>query len=199
MTRNKLDNEAYILEQCAKGDTTAFKELFLRFYEQVLGLSLIMTKSPEMAEDLAQEIFTKVWENRERLSGVREFRPYLNTVTRNHVRDFLRKKVFTAANETYLENYFLQSTGAADELIVEKQMIFHLDEALARLTPQSRQVFLLSRQEGLTHREIAERLNISETTSKSHVVKALASVRLYLHQYYPDIFQLVVVIFLVFF
>lgn len=181
------NNERFNLDQCAKGDIIAFNKLFHKYYEQVLGLSLIMTKSPEMAKDLAQEIFTKIWENRQRLAEVREFRPYLNTVTRNHVRDFLKKRVFTIENESYLENYFLQSAGSADEFIISKQLELHLDEAVSQLPAQARKVFLLSRKEGLTHREIAARLKVSETTTKSHMVKALAAIRLYLQQFYPDL------------
>jgi RNA polymerase sigma-70 factor (family 1) len=188
LTGKSLDNEALILGQCARGDIAAFNTLFLAYYEQVLGLSLIMTKSPELAQDLAQEIFTKIWEKKEKLAEVREFRPYLNTVTRNHVRDFLKRKVFIAANDQYLENFFLESTDTAEQLIIEKQMEVHLEEAISRLPQQARQVFLLRRREGLTHREIAERLKISETTSKSHIVKALATVRRYLRQFYPDLF-----------
>lgn len=199
MSDNNADSEAFILVQCATGDVTAFNTLFNTYYDQVLGLSLIMTKSPEYAQDLTQEIFTKIWENKEKLAEVRQFRPYLNTVTRNHVRDFLKRKVFIIENDQYFENFFVESAGSAEQLFADQQMRIHLEEAITRLPRQAREVFLLSRQQGLTHREIAERLNISETTSKSHIVKALAVLRSYLRQFYPDLLQFLPIYFSVFF
>jgi RNA polymerase sigma-70 factor (family 1) len=196
---NSLDNEAFILGECAQGSVAAFNTLFHRYYDQVMGLSLLMTKSPEHAQDLTQEIFTKIWENKEKLAEVRQFRPYLNTVTRNHVRDFLKRKVFVVENDQYFENFFVESAGTAEQLFTDKQMEMHLNEAITRLSPQAREVFTLGRQQGLTHRQISERLKISETTSKSHMVKALAVLRSYMRQLYPDLFQYITIYFSIFF
>jgi RNA polymerase sigma-70 factor (family 1) len=176
-------NEAQLLQRLASGEQHAFRQIFEHYWDQVYAVGLKISKSPELAKDLAQETFMKLWQQRAQLKDVTNFRAYLNVLSRNLAIDHLRKKVFTPDNEDYLLNYFredaIASTGNAE--YKELEQILH--EAVNELPPQMQQVFRLSRFEGLSHAEIATRMNITLVTSKSYMVRALAAIRKHLSRY----------------
>lgn len=176
-----------MLRQVARGDHQAYRILFDYYFRHVYGLALRFTKSPELAEDLVQEIFARLWMGRTSLLTVREFRPYLNTVAINLLRDHLKKKTIITEDESYLLNYFGDSSPSVEEKIAFKELEKIIWEAIDQLSPQLKRAFLLSRYQEMTHAEIAEKMNISIITSKSHIVRALASIRKYLQQHYPQI------------
>jgi RNA polymerase sigma-70 factor (ECF subfamily) len=182
-----LENETILLRQVAKGDHQAYRILFDHYFRHVYGLALRFTKSPELAEDLAQDIFTRLWTHRSALISVREFRPYLNTVAINLVRDYLKKRVVITENEPYLLAYFGDPSPSTEEKIALKDLEKIIREAIDQLSPQLKTAFILSRYQELTHAEIAEKMHISVITSKSHIVRALASIRKYLQQHYPQL------------
>lgn len=176
-------NEIQLFQRLSAGDQLAFRKIFEFYWDQIFAVGLKILKSPELAKDLAQDTFMKVWQNREQLHEIRNFRAYLNVLSRNLAIDQLRKKVFTVENEEYLLSYFSVETTAPvkDAEFKELEMLLH--EAVNHLPPQMQQVFRLSRFEGLSHAEIAARMNITRVTSKSYMVRALAAIRTYLAQY----------------
>lgn len=185
-----LYNETELLQCLSAGDEKAFREIFERYWDQVHAVGLKILKSPELAKDLAQDTFMKVWHNREQLRDVKNFRSYLNTVSRNLAIDHLRKKVFTVENEDYLLAYFSDDAGSPNEDAECKELEQLLHRAVDHLPAQMQQVFRLSRFEGLSHAEIASRMNITRVTSKSYMVRALGAVRKYLSRYRYEQFLL---------
>jgi RNA polymerase sigma-19 factor, ECF subfamily len=177
MNSNSLPD---ILKRAANNDETAFREIFLGYWPQVYGTSLKLTKSRELAKDLAQEIFVKLWDNRLKLGDVKNLEAYLFTLSKNYVIDYLRKKVLDTSNAEFLEDYFSDEGMGPDRKLELKEMESVLHEAVKNLTPQLKQVFSLHRFEGLNHEQIAARLNISKTSSKTYVVRALAEIRKYI-------------------
>jgi len=176
-------NEAHLLLRLASGEQDAFRQIFERYWDQAYAVGLKISKSPELAKDLAQETFMKVWHQRAQLKDVTNFRAYLNVLSRNLAIDHLRRKVFTAENEDYLLNYFQEETTASTGDAEYKELEQILHEAVNELPPQMQQVFRLSRYEGLSHAEIAARMNITLVTSKSYMVRALAAIRKHLSRY----------------
>ena len=127
----------------------------------------------------------KIWVGREKLPEISCFSAYLNTITRNHIYNALRK----LANEELLLEKLLSPSSAAyrPDTAIENMSLRELQEALQKvmdtLTPQQKKVFELSRMEGLKHEEIALRLNISRETVKKHVSEALRVIRGQLQRY----------------
>lgn len=183
LSPSSLYNEAQLLQLLSAGDPIAFRQVFELHWDQVHAVGLKILKSPELAKDLAQDIFMKVWHNREQLKDVSNFRAYLNVLSRNMAIDHLRKKVFTADNEDYLLAYFSEDAPAPAKDAEYKELEQILHEAVDHLPPQMQQVFRLSRFEGLSHAEIAARMNITRVTSKSYMVRALAAIRKHLSHY----------------
>lgn len=171
--------ESTLLSRVAKGEEDAFRALFTEYRHQVYHIARKLLQSDEKAEDALQEIFLKIWLNREKLPEIHSFGAYLNTITRNYLYNALRRLAY--------EEVFLQqstqpgftSDGREDILspLVLRELRELLQKVIATLTPQQRRVFELSRMEGLRHDEIATLLDISKETVKKHLGEALRIVR----------------------
>lgn len=184
---HQLEDEKELLQQVARADQEAFSKLYEHYARHVYGLALRLMKSPEIAEDLTQEIFVRVWVKRAQLLAVQQFSPWLNAITRNLAMDYLRKKVAVPENEEYMTSFFMDTAPSVEEQLALKQLEGAIQQAVDQLSPQLKTAFMLSRFQGLTHMEIAQRMNISPITSKSHLVRALAVIRKYLEENFPEI------------
>jgi len=189
-------NEQELLLRIATGDHLAYREIFERYWNKVYAIGLRLSKSPELAKDLAQETFIKIWNNRDKLPAVTNFSAFLFTVARHLAIDHLRKKVFTTNNEDYLVEYFSDETITPHEKAEYKELEKLLNSAVNNLPTQLQQVFRLSRFEGLSHAEIALRMNITRITSKSYMVRALYAIRKYLSQYNNEQFTIILAVFI---
>ena len=164
-----------VLLLLAAGDKEAYAAVFEKYWDSVYGFALRLTKSPEMARDLAQDIFLKLWDHRHKLPEVRSFPSFLYTVTRNLVHDYLRKKVFRESNKDTLIHYFSREEELAPELLESKELDNLLYACINKLPPKLKQVLKLGRLEGLSHEEIAARMGITPQSSKTYMVRALAA------------------------
>ncbi|UPK72091.1 RNA polymerase sigma factor [Chitinophaga filiformis] len=176
-----LDNKHYIdqelLQLVADGDRQAYQYLFETYWGQVFGACLHLTKSPEQAKDLTQDIFLKIWDHRQKLPAVRNFDSYIYTIARNLVRDQLRTAIFRESNREFLLHYFSAKGVSPQEILEEKQLSEKVKAAISSLPLKLQQVFTLSQLEGLSHKEIAGRLDISPLSSKTYMVRALLLLR----------------------
>lgn len=167
-----------LLQRVAEGDKDAFGLLFDRYYNKVLSYALTYRNNYAAAEDGAQEIFLKVWRQRERLAGLRSFQDYLFILTRNAMIDALRKKAVEISGGQL-------PTDLADELITPEQRLDYREtyalimRGVQELSPQQREVFRLSRLENRSNAEIAEELGIARTTVRWHLAAALSALRAY--------------------
>ncbi|MGN6418011.1 MAG: RNA polymerase sigma factor [Pseudobacter sp.] len=193
MPEIKLYNEKQLLLQIAAGDAAAYANIFDFYSKHVYVLSLKFTKDPAMAEDLTQEIFTRLWVNRQKLAEVHNFKAFLNTVSRNLLRNYLRKKVLSPENETYLAGYFRESSANAQDRLEFKELEAALNQAIGTLPEQLKKVFTLSRVEGLSHEEIANRLGISRISVKSYIFRALLIIREHLGRRHPFLLHVLLV------
>ena len=155
----------------------AYQQLFDLYWDQVYGIGLRLTKTPEQAKDLAQDIFLKLWDSRTKLTEVRDFRSYLFVITRNLIHDQVRTKIFHESNREFLTKYFAYNESSPQELLEQKELGEALDAAIRKLPSRLRQVLNLRRMEGLSHVEIAKRLNITTISSKTYMVRALMALR----------------------
>lgn len=187
-------DEPELLLRLSNGEQEAYRQLFDLYWNQVYAIGLKLSKSPELAKDMAQETFIKIWNHRGSLPEVTNFRSFLFTISRNLVIDHLRRKVFTTGNEDYLAAYFSDDASTPQEAVEYKDLEQLMNRAINHLPPQLQQVFRLSRFEGLSHAEIAMRMNITRITSKSYMVRALYSIRKYLSQYGEEQFLLLVLV-----
>lgn len=158
-----------------KGDMLAFDTIYERYCKRLYGFVLRYIKQEADAEEIVQEVFIKIWEARSRIDVYSSFESFIFTIAYNTTISLLRKRV---NEKKYLEHLgSLQQLSNGNEIIDEiqfNQLNEKIQSLLNELTPRQKEIFLLSREEGLTHDEIAKKLNISANTVKNHMVTALS-------------------------
>lgn len=174
-------SEQLILKKVADGDPEAFQELFNTYWDSVFASGLYFLKSGDLAKDLAQEVFIKIWMTRDRLVHVKQFEPYLHRISKNLFLDNLRKRLVTTSR---LEE---DHERRADELNPQRQLELNelegfIGRAIDFLPAQMQTAFKLSRFHGLTHEEIAGKMKISKVTSQNYIARSLIIIRRYLTQ-----------------
>ncbi|SEW54232.1 RNA polymerase sigma factor [Chitinophaga arvensicola] len=173
-------DENRMLELLAKGSEYAFTELFSRYRTKVYSVAFRFLRSQAAAEEVVQDVFLKCWLKREALTEVKNLDAYLKTVTRNLVLNRFRKLANEAAAQQELSRRDIM-VNDTDHLILDHQYQEIIQAALGQLPPQQREVYRLAKEEGLSHEAIAARMQISTVTVKSHMARALQSIRRYLN------------------
>ncbi|GGC22491.1 DNA-directed RNA polymerase sigma-70 factor [Parapedobacter defluvii] len=183
MNTDEDKNEKELLAQIQYGSQLAFRLLFERYHPFVYAFSRRITHSEELAEEIVQDVFLKIWLDRERLNTVDHFPAYLNRIVRNHCFNVLRK----LASETKHMAEHLVGFEEADHSTVEnldyKDVKRILDEAVESLPAQQKRVYQLCHQEGLKYEEAAERLNLSPQTVHAYMKEALRKIRAHFKNY----------------
>jgi len=164
--------EKELLLLIADSNEQAFHLIYKQYFGKVYAMALSYMPDALAAQDIVQEVFTRVWLYRRQLSDINQFEPWLITVTRNLLLNELRKKAPP-------RNPVVPATDPHETLDYRELEIL-LSKAIAALSTRQRQVYQLSRVEGYSHKEIAAQLGISVDVSREHLSKALASIRAYL-------------------
>lgn len=181
------DTNSDLLKQVAEGSEAAFGRLF-ELYHRKLGLFVLkLTGNPDMAEEVVQDVFVKLWQQRSGLTTVRNFDTYLFVISRNHTYSLLRKVM---AEKRRIERWARDIQH--DEETTENEP-GHLDElyepiieaAITGLPPQQQKVYRLKKQEGLKYKQIGELMNLSPETVKKHLEAAIRNITVYLQTHIP--------------
>ena len=172
MKVNKSNSELLLLIQ--KDDRVAFYNIYERYSKRLYGFVLRYIKQKEDAEEIVQEVFVKIWESRHKIDAYSSFESFLFTIAYNTTISLLRKRT---NEKKYLEHLkSIQQPNNSPDLIDEIQfneLNDRVQSLLNELTPRQKEIFLLSRETGLTHDEIANKLDISVNTVKKHMTNTL--------------------------
>lgn len=173
------------INKLREGSHEAFDTLYNVYADSLYGFALLHTKSVVQAEDIVQETFLKLWSMRASLSVEGSFKSMLFTIAKNHVIDIFRQQINRPNFEDYIS--FCEDENLLDNTSVEKIYYDDFLEKLAiakqKLTPAQRNIFELSREEGMSNAEIAAASNLSEQTVKNHLSAALKILRTELRKY----------------
>jgi RNA polymerase sigma-70 factor (family 1) len=170
-----LPCEKELLLKVANGDEHAFSELF-NTHHQLLGTHIYrITDSVELAEEVVQDVFLKIWMSRETLTSVQNFRAYLFVISKNHALNCLRKVAKERIHQKTLEKNALSITPDDSPGGLEGYYSL-LDEAIDHLPPQQQKVYLLSRHNRLKYDEIARQMGLSRETVKKYLQGATHSI-----------------------
>lgn len=175
-----LHSEKELFRQLAKGKEPAFRAIFELYRERLQYLALKMLKVPAVAEEVVQDVFMAVWINQVKFSAIDDPEAYVFTIAYNRIYTQLRK---TARENQLLEEllYFLQQDHfSADSILQAKESREIIEAAIESMPRQRKLIFKLSRENGMTHEQIAEHLNISRNTVRNHMTEALRDLRNYL-------------------
>ncbi|SHF97506.1 RNA polymerase sigma-70 factor, ECF subfamily [Mariniphaga anaerophila] len=158
-----------------KGDMLAFDTIYKQYSKRLYAFVFRYLKQDNDTEEIVQEVFLKIWESRKKIDLYTSFDSFLFTIAYNSTISLLRKRV---NEKKYLDHIkSRQQVNNAENIIDDihfKEMSRQVEVLLDELTPRQKEVFVLSREDGLTHDEIAEKLGISSNTVKNHLVATLA-------------------------
>lgn len=181
MAKNNFHTEKELLEQISAGDEKAFRALFATYYEQLYRYIFGFIKSKQVSEELVMDVFLKIWLGRDLIPQIEKFDAFLFRVAHNKSIDFLRS---VARDPTFkdllLESIQLANNVQSDSPVLMQEFETKLREAVSLLSPQRKKVFQLSREQDMTHDEIAAQLNLSKHTINNHIVEAQRFIRTYL-------------------
>lgn len=168
------------IEAVSRGDEQAFELLFLHYFPRIKGFISGILQNEEEAEDISQDIFVSMWQSRERLTNIENLNAYLFRVAKNAVyRHIERSLLFRDFQEQQINHALFTSTDndSIEEELYAKELDFLISVAVEKMPPQRKQIYKMSRVEGISNDEIAERLSISKRTVENHLTQALADIR----------------------
>lgn len=169
-----MEKDTSYIKELTAGSHVAFRGLFMKYFPKVKYFIGHLTKTESIAEELAQDVFMSLWENREQLGSIESFSSYVYRMAKNRALNYLRRK--------YLEESYLEEYEGETELTIEGDLYAREMELLEQLTvsrmPRKRKaIYEMSRKDGLTNDEIATRMGISKKTVENHLNLALKEIR----------------------
>jgi len=171
-----MNFERDYLIKMAEDDIASFDHLFMLYYPPVKKFILGLVKNEEDSRDLVQDIFLKIWLGRAKLTEIENFKGYLFRISKNAVFDFFRnnKSLESLEDEKSLPLSEEASTG---EWMDARDLEVFVEICVEQMPEKRRLIYKMSREEGLTNGEIAEKLHISKRTVETHISNALKEIR----------------------
>ncbi len=177
MKLNEGLDEKELLIRLRDGDHQAFERLYHRYKRRIAGHLLSLFRDDALAQDIAQDTFIKVWENRARLDEHKSFRAYLFTIATNHAYSLFERAGKDESARKAFHLALQQASNHVDEYIARKEHAEVLESLLNQLPEKQREVFRLAKIEGYSYAEIGERLGISSNTINTHLKRAATHLR----------------------
>lgn len=169
-------DESRLIELIREGDPLSFEILFQKYYVRFYNFVLNLTKNPQTAEDIVQNVFMKIWINRKNLRPDQSIHNYIYVLSKhevlNHIRD---RKVYTQVERLVMAEQPYEAV--TDQTMDLKELDDRIRKFIAAMPEQRRKVFLLSRYRGMGNKAIAELMGLSVRTVDRHINLALTSLR----------------------
>ena len=175
------NNERELVALLRQGDTDALTSLYYLYADKLKYYVQRTAKSPFLAEDIVHDTFVKVWENRSQIDPDQSFRPYLFTIAKRKMLNMLKR----AQHEHNIVSE-IRRHATVQENTTELQLDYNesnalFTEAVDNLSGQAKKVFVLCRLQGLTYKQAAEKLGITESTVNKHMSSALYQIKEYIN------------------
>lgn len=163
------------IEALCSGDHKAFEEIFILYFNRVKIFINGIIKSDADAEELAQDIFVKLWNGREQINADKSLNAYIYTMARNRAFNFLKHK---AVEQSYINSYKSDSTiTTPEEICFAKEIELLIEMTVNQMPVRRGQIYSLSRNNGVSNDDIAIQLNISKKTVENQLSLALQEIR----------------------
>jgi len=197
LTNEITNEELFIVRKMIEGDIDSFRYFFDKYYDDLCNFVNIYLHDQALSEEIVQDIFVYFWENREKLQIKASVRSFLFSASKFKSLNLLR--------DTKTQKKIIEEIGKAKSQLPSEDNGLHfdtdefkkiLDAAVDQLAPKCREIFLLSKYEQLSNKEIADQLGISVKTVESQMTIALKKLREYLLPFREKIFLIFLVNFL---
>ena len=178
-TKNTNESKSNLLfSEVKKGNHKALEELFHRTFPRLFDFAVKITKEEPIAEDILQDVFIKVWGKRKEIENS-NIEAYLFRLVRNQCLDYVKFAKVVSGREIDLDNfskyeelYRIDFLGDDPYLLIQEELKNEIEQTIESLPPRCKEVFVLSKIEGLKNREVAEKLQINIKNVERHLARA---------------------------
>ena len=170
-----------MVQKLQKGDVEAFDLVYEKYAGKLYGFTLKYLKSTDETEELVQSVFLKVWENYKTLKKESSFKSYLFTIAYNEICNTFRRRSHLQKFIGEQLNDSSQTSNETEELIDYNSIREQVDQIISKLPERQRTIFLKSREEGKSNKEIAIELDLSSGTVDNYISESLKFIRSNLH------------------
>lgn len=174
--------ERLLILRLIDGDEDAFCELYAAYKNRLIYFAMRFLKSREYAEDIFQDAFAVIWQGRRFINPDASFSSYLYTIMRNRILNQLRDMENQDKLKEQILSQAVDYTNETKDEILANDLRTFISRALQQLTPRQREIFEMSREQQMSHREIAETLGISVNTVQESISTSLRALRTYLEK-----------------
>lgn len=174
-----IENLHFLIEQIKQGDQPAFTLLYDKFSRQIYRNILRLVKDDDIAQELLQDLFLKIWEIRQDIKAEGSFKSFLHRVAENIVYMHFRKTAKDARLVEKLIAAYVDYESDPEESAISEENLDLLQIAIGTLPPQRKQIYTLCKLEGKSYDEVSKLLGISTSTISDHIVKANKTVKQY--------------------
>ncbi len=161
-----------IIAALANDNEAPMEELFNYYYPRLFNFSRKFLKIEEGIDDIIQEVFVKIWQNRKKINSEATFNSYIFTITRNLLLNELRSRLNNKKTRDEIRSLSLAQEYSSLDEIEYNDVKGKVDQLINTLPERQKEIFVLSRTEGLSHKEIAEKLGISTKTVEYHITQS---------------------------
>lgn len=165
------------VELLKSGNPNAFSALFRKYSERLYAFSLSITREPYIAEEITQLVFIKVWERRDRIDEYLSFKSFLFSITYSETISWLRKEAAEKKKINHWGENLTFSSNQTAQMVEFNNLEGLVQQVIAELPEKRREIFKLSREQGFTNKEIADRLGLSVKTIENQMTSALRTMK----------------------
>lgn len=177
MNRYKESSDNELIELVIDDDKTAFAEIYKRYWGILFQHARKMLQDDDAAKDIVQDVFTTLWARRNDLDLRSKLSSYLYGAIRYQVFNLIDKEKVKGNYLQSIETFIDHGEYTTDDRWLEKELALQIEQEINSLPAKMKEIFILSRSQYLTHREIAQKLNISDQTVKKQVHYAIKILR----------------------
>lgn len=181
--QSDMNENEVLLTKLRNGDELAFAQIYNQYRSKMYTYAYNLCKSSETAEEIVQEVFIRLWQKKAQINTELNFSAYLKKITLNHVLNHLKKVAREKSLQDEIFQYIETIRNTTEDNLLEKELLKTYDEAIENLPPQKKIIYQMSRNEEMSHDQIAEKLNISKNTVKNHMVEATKFIRSYVSKH----------------
>ncbi|NIG56792.1 RNA polymerase sigma factor [Chitinophaga sp. Cy-1792] len=186
-----------LFAQIADGDAAAFTTLFNTYHSRIFSTALQYCKVREQANDITQLVFSIIWEKRASLPPVEDAEAWMWTITKNQTLKLLKRESYHKSYVSYARALFEEESDTPLHQLILRQKGEVIEGLIKALPARQEEVYRLSRYEGASYAEIAEKLGIGVETVKEHMAKALKKMKAQLLLYREEIISLLATVWLI--
>lgn len=172
MLKSSADNEKKWIHGLRDGDAEAFDCLFELYGKNLYYFSFGYLKSKQEAEEVTQDVFLKIWDNRRNIKPELSFKAYIFKIAYRLIKDKLQKLCRVRALQNHILETSVEQAKTFNEETNYQSLLDLVDTLIKRLPPRQREIYTLRKFEGLSIKEIGEKLSLSSKTIEHHLTKA---------------------------